>query len=89
MTFTHRLSALTTVTAFLSYNELIKIQLQNLDQNSASKSWPKFSFKISTKLPAQNITKIQVQNVEQLRPPTNIDNWVAILISQNHISQVH
>ena len=36
MTSTHRLSALTTVTAFLSYNELIKIQLQNLDQTAFS-----------------------------------------------------
>ena len=35
------LSALTIVTAFKSYHKLIKIQLQYLDQSSASKPWLK------------------------------------------------
>ena len=65
------------VTAFISYYKLIKIQLQNLNQTSASKSRSKISFivltktlnlKILTKLQHQNLnleilTKIQLQNI--------------------------
>ena len=38
------------VIAFKSFHKLVKIQLPNLDQTSVSKSWPNFSFKISTEL---------------------------------------
>ena len=52
---TQGLPAFTLRTAFKSCHKLVKIQLQNLDQTSAFKSWSNFSFKFLTKNIHQNL----------------------------------
>ena len=56
--WTQGLSALTKVFAFISYLNLINIQLQNRDQTSASKYRPNASLKVLTKLWRQNLEQI-------------------------------
>ena len=52
------LIALTNVCAFMSYLNLIKNQLQNLDQTSASKSRSNATLKVLTKLQPENFDQI-------------------------------
>ena len=55
---TQGLIALTNVCAFMSYLNLIKNQLQNLDQTSASKSRSNATLKVLTKLQPENFDQI-------------------------------
>ena len=44
---------------------MTKIQLRNLNQTSAAKYWPNYSFKIRTKLQLQILPELQLQNLDQ------------------------
>ena len=54
---TQGLPASTNRTAFKSYHKLVKCQLSNLYQTSASKPWPIFSQKISTQIQHFNLDR--------------------------------
>ena len=64
---TQGLSALTNVTAIESYKNLIKIQLQNLNQTSASEYLPNSSFKIAINFNLKISIKHQPHTLGQLQ----------------------
>ena len=86
--------------SFFGNPSLMKIQLHNLDQASASKSWPnsalktwpKFSFKIIDITSASELWPKFSFKIFDAFLSINISNikkfWVSILKGQSHISQV-
>ena len=76
------------VIAFESCHKLIKFQLQNLDQASASKSWLKISLNIPTKVQPSEFTNIAPTRPSAGKwPITKVEIWVFRVFYQNHLSR--
>ena len=76
------------VIAFESCHKLIKFQLQNLDQASASKSWLKISLNIPTKVKPSKFSNIAPARPSTGKwPITKVKTWVFRVFYQNHLGR--